>query len=254
MRLLMGANMPAVLVEIGFLSNADDEKGVRNSRIPVGVNRERDRRAVGNAARAMSETPAPEKKAEARGLRVAIAAGVGLLLVGLWLVTLVPGWLSRDPNVSAPATPADTSSGRRIQATLFYVSDDGSDLMPVARDVSYGATPAEQAREILDGPGPPGARRLRLGDSGGTAIRSVFLGPKGELYVDLSPDGLVGHVSGSLDEALAVFAIVNAVTVNLPDVKAVQILVDGKEVDSLAGHIDLREPLGRADGWIRKGQ
>src|SRR5205814_2004806 len=28
MRLLMGANMPAVLIEIGFLSNADDEKAL----------------------------------------------------------------------------------------------------------------------------------------------------------------------------------------------------------------------------------
>ena len=35
---------------------------------------------------------------------------------------------------------------------------------------------------------------------------------------------------------------------------AVQILVDGKEVDSLAGHIDLREPINRANAWIRKGQ
>jgi hypothetical protein len=202
----------------------------------------------------MTETPAPEKKAEARGLRVAIVAGVGLLLVGLWLVTLVPGWLSRDPNVNAPEKPADASSGRRIQATLFYVSEDGSDLMPVARDVPYGATPAEQAREILTAQVRPAPEGHASAIPGGTTIRSVFVGSKGELYVDLNPDGLLGHVGGSLDEALAVFAIVNAVTVNLPDVKAVQILVDGKEVDSLAGHIDLREPLGRADGWIRKGQ
>ena len=33
-----------------------------------------------------------------------------------------------------------------------------------------------------------------------------------------------------------------------------EILVDGKEVDSLAGHIDLREPITRANAWIRKGQ
>jgi hypothetical protein len=201
----------------------------------------------------MSETP-EKKKADPRGLRVAIVAGVGLLLVGLWLVTLVPGWLSRDPTVTAPATPADASSGRRIQATLFYVSDDGGDLIPVARDVPYGATPADQARQILMAQARPAPEGYVSAIPGGTTIRSVFLGPKGELYVDLSPDGLLGHVGGSLDEALAVFAIVNAVTVNLPDVNAVQILVDGKEVDSLAGHIDLREPLGRADGWIRKGQ
>jgi hypothetical protein len=44
------------------------------------------------------------------------------------------------------------------------------------------------------------------------------------------------------------------VTVNLPDIAAVQILVDGKQVDTLAGHIDLRYPLGKALEWVRKGQ
>jgi hypothetical protein len=44
------------------------------------------------------------------------------------------------------------------------------------------------------------------------------------------------------------------VTTSLPDVTAVQILIDGKEVDSLAGHIDLREPIGKSGAWVRKGQ
>ena len=60
------------------------------------------------------------------------------------------------------------------------------------------------------------------------------------------------HTGGSLDEALAVFALVNALTVNLPDITAVQILIDGKEVDTLAGHIDLRHPLRRALEWVRR--
>ena len=88
----------------------------------------------------------------------------------------------------------------------------------------------------------------------GVKVRALFLGAHGDAYVDLGPEILAGHRGGSLGEALAVFAIVNAVTSNLPDVRAVQILVDGKEVDSLAGHIDLREPITRANAWIRKGQ
>jgi hypothetical protein len=41
---------------------------------------------------------------------------------------------------------------------------------------------------------------------------------------------------------------------NLPDVSAVQILIDGQEVDSIAGHLDLRHPLRRSTQWVRKGQ
>ena len=39
--------------------------------------------------------------------------------------------------------------------------------------------------------------------------------------------------------------IVKALTANLPAVTSVQVLVDGKEIETLAGHVDLRRPLAR---------
>jgi hypothetical protein len=46
---------------------------------------------------------------------------------------------------------------------------------------------------------------------------------------------------------------VNALTVNLPDITAVQLLVDGRDVDTLAGHLDLRRPMAQNTAWIKKG-
>ena len=46
------------------------------------------------------------------------------------------------------------------------------------------------------------------------------------------------------------YALVNALTTNLPEVTAVQILVGGQEVDTLAGHVDLRRPLGPNMKWV----
>jgi hypothetical protein len=60
------------------------------------------------------------------------------------------------------------------------------------------------------------------------------------------------HPGGALDELLTVYSVVNAVTTNLPAVRAVQILVDGHEVDTLAGHVDLRRPLPRGAAWIQE--
>jgi hypothetical protein len=45
---------------------------------------------------------------------------------------------------------------------------------------------------------------------------------------------------------------VNAVTANLPAVQRVQILVDGKEVDAIAGHVDIRRPLTRDASLVRE--
>lgn len=183
-----------------------------------------------------------------------IAGGVVVLGLALWLVTLVPGWLAGDAEQAPAASAEGADSSRRIQATLFYLSEDGSALVPVTREVAYGATAAEQAKHIV-------AAQVQAAPTGqvspfppSSIVRAVFIGAKGEAYVDLSPEVSSASFGGSLDELLAVYAIVNAVTINLPDVKAVQILVDGKEVDTLAGHVDLREPITRSDAWVRKGQ
>ena len=58
------------------------------------------------------------------------------------------------------------------------------------------------------------------------------------------------HRGGSLDELFTVYALVNAVTSNVPEVTAVQILIEGREVDTLAGHVDLRHPLERNMKWV----
>ena len=75
---------------------------------------------------------------------------------------------------------------------------------------------------------------------------------RGDAFVDLSSDVVTGHPGGSLNELLTVYSIVNAVTANLPAARRVQILVDGKEADTIAGHVDLRRPLTRDDSLVRE--
>jgi spore germination protein GerM len=197
----------------------------------------------------------PTPPAPPRSLKKAVVAGALLITGGVLVVMAVlPKILSRETAQPTDAPGALTSNARRIQATLFYVSDDGAELIQVPREVPFGDTPALQARYIVQAQLEAPAKGFASAIPPGVKVRSLFLGAHNEAFVDLSPEIMKGHHGGSLDEALAVFAIVNAVTSNLPDVSAVQILVDGKEVDSLAGHIDLREPINRATAWIRKGQ
>ena len=49
-------------------------------------------------------------------------------------------------------------------------------------------------------------------------------------------------LGGSTGELLAVYSLVNTLT-QLPQVAAVQILVEGEVVDSLFGHVDVSSPL-----------
>jgi hypothetical protein len=182
---------------------------------------------------------------------IVVVGAVGVAL-GVWLViTLLPRLWSGEGPPAPTSTGGATTDERRIQATLYYGTSDGEALVGVTRSVAFGATPVEQARRILDAQIQPPPDGLVSVIPPGTTVRHVFITPTGEAYVDFGPEIVKAHPGGSLGEALTVFAFVNALTVNLPDVKAVQLLVDGREVDTLVGHVDLRQPLQKSLKWVR---
>jgi hypothetical protein len=209
----------------------------------------------------MSDTP-PASRPPLMSRRTLIATAIAalvLLTAGVWIVSSrLSRWMEGGSVGDTAPTKVEgggaAADARKIHALLFYLTDDGAELQASSQEVLYGATPAEQARRIIEAQLQPAAAGRTSAIPAGTQVRSVFVGSKGDAYVDFSPDIRTAHPGGSLNEALAVFTIVNALTSNLPGITSVQILVDGKEVDSLAGHIDLRHPLSRADGWVRKGQ
>ncbi len=174
-------------------------------------------------------------------------AAIVLAIVGVVLGTLivaVPLWLDQRPapQVAAPASVADPDA-RKIKARLFYVANDGLHLTAVEQEIVYARETAEQARAILAAQFAAAAPPLVSAIPPGTTLRAVYLTPQGQAYVDVSQDLAALHPGGSFNEMLTVYTIVHALTLNLPAVTAVQVLVDGKELDTLAGHLDLRRPL-----------
>jgi spore germination protein GerM len=177
-----------------------------------------------------------------------VAAGLGwVLFVGLprWYGPRAPGAVAAAPS-QPPAPP-----GRKIKAHLFYVTDDGTQLASVERDVTYGEGTIEQAKAIINAQIAPATEPLVSPVPAGTTLRALFVTEKGEAYVDLSRELAEAHPGGSLNELLTVYALVDALTVNLPAITAVQVLIDGKEVETLAGHVDLRRPLAKNLVWVQ---
>lgn len=184
---------------------------------------------------------------------VAIAGIVVFGLAAAWVLFIgMPHWYAaRRAQLQAgpPATAAAPSAVRKITATLFYVSDDGMSLVQGQREVPFGATPSEQARAILEAQLAPAAPQVSAIPAD-VKLRDLFITERGDAFVDLSGDVTSKHPGGSLNEIFTVYSIVNALTVNLPAITRVQILVDGKEVDTLAGHVDLRHPLAKSLEWV----
>jgi hypothetical protein len=181
------------------------------------------------------------------------AAAAWLLFVGL------PRWAQpqvKDVEADVETRPASEtpSAAPKIKARLFYLSADGLKLQPSEQDVLLGTTAAAQARHLVEAQLAPPPATLVSAVPQGAVLKELFLTPRGEAYVDLSAEVVKNHSGGSLDEMLTVYTIVAVLTENLPSITRVQILIDGREVDTLAGHVDLRRPLSSATSWIEQPQ
>ena len=130
-------------------------------------------------------------------------------------------------------------TGAKQVVTLYFPADDESGLVSETREMSWAVTDPDRIRQILLAlvEGPARTHNRPLPPS--TDIRAVFLAPDGTAYLDFSNEILKGFAPGIQSETLAVYSIVNSVAANIPAVKKVKILLQGQEVETLDGHIDL---------------
>lgn len=180
-----------------------------------------------------------------------VAAIVVAAVAVVWiLVSSARQWRAAPAPAATPTADAvPAGPQRKINATLYYVSEDGLSLPGIQREIPFGEPIVEQARRIVEAQLAEAPAPYLSAVPAGTSLRALFIGERGEAFVDLSGDVRTKHPGGALDELFTTYAIVNAITVNLPAITRVQILIDGKEADTLAGHVDLRHPLRKNLTW-----
>ncbi|MBP2655762.1 MAG: Sporulation and spore germination [Firmicutes bacterium] len=183
-----------------------------------------------------------------------------LLLIILLLVLVAVAGCDK-PADQPVAQPADTAGvvqeqqqkagapvGETQKIIVYRATKDAKNLVPETHVVPKTNHPAKDAVELL------------LTDSKTTDAFSVLpVGTKlkglsvkdGIAYVDFNDKLTKNSGGGSADEILIVAAIVDTLT-EFPDIEKVQIMVEGKKVDTLTGHLDVSEPLSRSERIIKK--
>jgi hypothetical protein len=94
---------------------------------------------------------------------------------------------------------------------------------------------------LAEGPRGDGAPVLPKG----ARLRGAYLGREGLAVIDFEPELEAFSPGGAAGELLTVFALVHTISENVPGIRSVQILVGGRERETLAGHVKISEPLGR---------
>lgn len=146
------------------------------------------------------------------------------------------------PAGAEPPKPPGAPAARTRTVTLFFLSASTGELAPVLAEMPSYEDPAAAARAVVDlllaGPKDPAfAPPLPPGSS----VRGLY--PLGDLLVvDLAfPNA--GPLEGTRNELDLAYAVANAVCLNVPEYKAVRLLLNGTDRSPLVTHLDLSRPL-----------
>lgn len=187
-----------------------------------------------------------------------IGAGVLLVVALAWALMAGLGRLLRTPTDDAApdggpeaTAPAVERPVPHIKATLYFAAADGLHLVGIEREVPLGDTLVAQARAIVEAQiaaaaPPPLAPVIPAG----TALRGLYVSDAREVFVDLEGGIRGAHRGGAVGELLTTYALTHALLANLPTLASVRLLIDGREADTLAGHVDLRRPLVKNEALV----
>lgn len=206
---------------------------------------------------------------------VLLAAGITLALIGVAVWGTI--WILRQPVPQTteelfspsfgsegnppPASAASATSegteespveaggktdGGRIQVKLYVLGPSGRELATETREIPLATSVQEQAKAVI---------RLLLQRSAaipsGVKLRDLFITSQGIAYVDLSQELISNHPGGSSAEELTVYSLTQTLVANFPAIKTAKILVEGREIQTIAGHLDLTVPYGRAPNYLQ---
>lgn len=177
-----------------------------------------------------------------------------LIPMGIFLVVLagVIGYSTRTAEVVKLRRQNDQLVAERQKinhgyqnakesVALFFAENvkENLYLKPVIVELEI-PNPADKPKLVLDAllKGPPAGTQFLPFFPEGTRVLGVKVSD-GLAEVNLNRKATQLNV-GSEGEALAVASIVNTLT-KLPEIFKVKIIIEGEEVESLAGHVDLSE-------------
>ncbi|HKZ18349.1 MAG TPA: GerMN domain-containing protein [Geobacteraceae bacterium] len=140
-------------------------------------------------------------------------------------------------------TPVQPQTSGPVRVSLFFASPDGDWLVREGSEIdscgnNLPACIRATLEKLVDGP---------LGDLAPTLPTTTIIHDvqvQGDTaYINVGKELADGLPGGSSAEMSAVYSIVNTVSFNFPDVKKVKFLLEGQDMESLKGHLDLRLPI-----------
>lgn len=135
--------------------------------------------------------------------------------------------------------PTASKTAEKTEVILYFASAEGDKLVAEKRKIpTVKGIAKETVQELIKGPSD---KKLKETLPKGTKLVDIDV-KDGLATVSFSKEMHEKHLGSSNGEQITVYSIVNTLT-QFPTIKRVQILIDGKAVETLAGHFGIADPI-----------
>lgn len=146
-----------------------------------------------------------------------------------------------EPIENKPAKNEKTEQTMNVK--VYYPDESGMRLVEVEREIIVDESVDKYTAAVETLLEEPEEENLTTIFPKNTGFRKVTV--EGDLaIVDIDGSILKSFVGGSTGEEFLIGSVVDTLT-NFPEIKRVKFLVNGQEIETLSGHMDLSVPLER---------
>lgn len=171
---------------------------------------------------------------------VAICLGGTLYIIERSKQTVIP---VPPPPPPAAAYPSEVPPEPQ-DVNLFLLDPTAMMLVPVKTERRLHRELTQRLNQVVTALIQETPPNFRNTIPRGTELNEVYIDSQQTAYLDFSSHLTDGHIGGTTAEFLTVTAILRTVFDTFPDeVKQIQILIDGKQIETIAGHLNLSQPL-----------
>jgi hypothetical protein len=172
-----------------------------------------------------------------------------LILIGIGLIILFHQQIYRSIK---PLFERRVILVEKKEVLLYFSDREGEYLIGEKREILKKNHINEEAKEMIIEliKGPKGKLIPTLPPR--TKLLTLQINDEGVAKVNFSLSLAKDHPGGSSAEMMTVYSIVNSLALNFPQIKRVQILIDGKPIETITGHLSLRKSISPKPDLIRR--
>jgi len=164
-------------------------------------------------------------------------------IIAVVVVFLILLFVSLFEYVFPPTRDTMAKKKEKKQVVLYFSDANERFLIPEKRYIPKEDNPEEQAREVVKALLDGSKTKLTKTFPEKVTLESVKINEEQIALVSFDTVLVQRHPGGSASEMATIYSLTNSLIQNVSGIKKVKLLISGKEIESIKGHIGTKYPF-----------